>query len=94
MEKSLESVTMAVQLLLVQLTKASRYDVTGMTHQRGLSHGCLVHFVNINDWNLESQIPLIKNPKSRTWSPESTARNPQSKSVLDYYTRELKQQRF
>ena len=35
MEKSLESVTMAVQLLLVQLTKASRYDAS-----EGLSHGC------------------------------------------------------
>ena len=39
MEKSLESATTVVQLLLVQLTKVLRYD----TLQR-LCHGCLLPF--------------------------------------------------
>lgn len=39
MEKSLESVTTAVQLLLVQLTKVLRYDIL-----ERFCHGCLLRF--------------------------------------------------
>ena len=40
MEKSLESVTMAVQLLLVQLTKASRYVASERAFSRMSSAFC------------------------------------------------------
>ena len=35
---------------------------------------------------IESQDPLAKNLKFSTWNLESTAWNPESKSVLDFLT--------
>lgn len=33
------------------------------------------------------QVPLKINPESSTWSPESRAKNPESKTILEYLKR-------